>query len=127
MIKIFARTILVLFFVLITINVAYAFSLGQPFGGKIIKTKATQIQTLEATHTCVVPGDTIDIKSIKGPISYFISYSTLPKTNSRISSNQQILGMYTGKTPIICTLKITPFTPQTVILDTITLFGTSKK
>ncbi len=124
--KIFTRTILILFILLISIKIVYASS-GRVFGGRIINTKALQIQTLEATYNCFIPGTTIEIKSVRGPTSYMIPWSVKSKTNTTPTSGQQIIGKYSGKTSITCTLKTYPWSETTVSLDTIYLFGTSKQ
>lgn len=126
--KIFTRTILVFLFVLITIKIAYAVSLGKDFGGRIIKTTATKVQSLENSGwACVVPGTSIDIRPIKGPVSYLIPAFVRSKTNTTPASGQQIIGKYSGKTPIVCTRACPPAVcTTTVTLDTITLFGTSQ-
>lgn len=128
MLKNFTRTIFVFLFVLVTIKIAYAISLGKDFGGRIIKTTATRIQTLQNSGwSCIVPGTSIDIKPIKGPSSYMIPLTTKSKTNTTPASGQQIIGKYSGKTVITCTRSCPPAVCETTVsLDTITLFGTSK-
>ena len=82
-------------------------------------------------YVCVVPGETFTIKPIGSPagtpMSYFISILTKSKTGNSLSVGQLILGKYAGKTSITCTLKSYPFTVQTVILNRVSLYGTSNK
>jgi len=101
--------------------------MSNPFGGKIIHTKATEIQTLESTgFVCNVPGETITISPVgKYPTSYLIPYGTTSKTKKPLGKNRWILGVYKGvKTAIICTNEETGVTTQ-VNLNPITLYGTS--
>lgn len=98
------------------------------FGGKITETKASKIQSLEDEgYTCDVSGSSIEINPIKGPSSYIIPSGTISKTGYAIRSGQWILGKYSGKTTVTCTKQCgeTECT-STAILDTITLFGTSR-
>lgn len=122
------RAVLILLFIFVTIKISYAFSLNQSFGGRIIMTKALEIQTLESSgFTCTVPGTTIQVKPIKGPSSYIIPYGVKSKTNTTPSVGQQVIGKYAGKTSVICILEGDPPITITVTLDTINLFGTSKR
>jgi hypothetical protein len=105
-------------------------SIGQGFGGKIIKTKATEIENLEnQNYECMVLGSTIEIEPVLGkyPHSYMIPSAIKSKTEYPLSAGQSIIGTYSGKTTIICIYRGWPIRIATVILDTITLFGTSQK
>jgi len=98
------------------------------FGGKITKTKASEIESLENDgYTCDLSGTSIEIDPIKGPSSYIIPASTTSKTGYATRTGQWILGKYSGKTTVTCTKQCgeTECT-STVTLDTITLFGTSR-
>ncbi|MFH1608915.1 MAG: hypothetical protein ABH951_02795, partial [Patescibacteria group bacterium] len=97
------------------------------FGGKIINTKALEIKTLESSnYHCNVSGETLEVNPIKGPSSFAISSGTQNKTGYKIRSGQWIIGKYSGKTTITCIFQGEPPSTQTVTLDTITLYGTSK-
>jgi hypothetical protein len=128
--KNFLRVLIVVVIIFASIEVAYAYStLGQGFGGTIIKVKAFEVERLEnASYRCAVAGKTIEVKPIlsKYPKSYMIPATTPSKSESTPSTGQWILGTYTGKTTISCVKTIYPWDTQTVILDTIKLFGTSK-
>ncbi len=105
---------------------AYSSAYGQIFGGKIINTKATKIQKLESSgYICVINGTSITIGPIKGPATYLIPFTTISKTKTIPSVGKWIMGKYSGKTIITCTKPGDPPLADTVILDTITLFGTS--
>jgi hypothetical protein len=111
-------------------EIAFA-SFAKPFGGRILYTKAIEIQMLESTgYVCFVLGETITIKPIGSPMgtpmSYFIPFSVRSKTGNSLRMGQLILGKYGIKTLITCELTYPPWTPATVSLDTITLFGTSR-
>ncbi len=126
--KNFVFTLLIIFSVLVGIKIVYAAGLAEKlFGGKIIHTKATEIQSLEASGwTCVVPGTSIAIKPIKGPVDYFIPLSTTSETKKKPATRKLIMGKYSGKTTITCTRICPPaFCTTTVTLDTVTYFGTS--
>jgi len=102
--------------------------LGNPFGGRILHSKANEISVLEATgFTCLVMGETITIKPMGSPFgtptSYYIPFSTRPKTGG-VGMGKLILGKYTMKTPITCTHPTSATT--TVTLDTINYYGTSR-
>lgn len=121
--------ILIVLILLVLIGVAHAASVSSSkvFGGKIISTKATEIETLEsANYSCVVAGETIQINPIKGPSSYIIPAGTISKTGYKTRTGQWIIGKYSGKTTITCTFQGEPPATETVTLDTITLYGTSK-
>ena len=115
---------------ILSINIAHAASSGRFFGGRIVETKALKIEILEdSEYECEVPGSTIEIETIgspKGtPTSYFISAGTKSKTNTKTRNGQLIIGKYSGKTTITC-IRPEPEDIQTVVLDTITMYGTSK-
>ncbi len=113
-------------------NTASAFfGLGGFFGGKIVNMKSIQIAALEmAGFQCMVLGRTITILPIGSPVGtpteYFIPFSTISKTRYPINYSQLILGKYVGKSTITCILKTYPFTVTPVMLDIITIYGTSK-
>ena len=113
--------VIVAFFVLC--NVAFA-SFGSVFGGRIIENKATEIRTLEESgYNCTVPGETIQIRSIKGPVAYLIRYGTRAKTNTTPSINQTIIGKYSNQESITCT-KTNPdgsTSTTNVLIDVITI------
>ncbi len=103
-------------------------SLGLPFGGTIINTKATTVELLEDSgFSCMVPGQTIAIKPVgKSPINYFIPFAVISKTKTTPRISQWILGLYSTPTIITCIYDTYPFPTTTVSLNTITLWGTSK-
>jgi hypothetical protein len=103
---------------------------GKIFGGKIKNTKATALETKEKTYNCTTTGETFELTPLKGlkvPTGYMIENGTKNSTGYKIKSGQWIIGKYSGKSSITCTLKMTPFTESTVELDTITIYGTSKQ
>jgi hypothetical protein len=124
------KVLIVVLVFLISFEVTFAaFSFGNVFGGRILRTEATEITTLEDTgYICVVPGSTIEIISIKGPTAYLIPTGITPKTNTTPKEGQAILGKYQGQATIVCTRKDGETTSdKNVFLDIITLFGTSRK
>ncbi len=104
----------------------------QQFAGKIVAPKALEIQELEDFgYVCSVYGSTIEIKPIGSPAgtphSYFIPSFIRPKTGNISRIGQLIMGKYFGKTTISCIQTMDGVTDiQTVPLDTIILYGTSK-
>lgn len=122
----------ILFLLLLTIsNTADAVSARKGFSGKILNTKATEIQSMEdANYKCIVLGKTITIKPTKSsdPTSYFIPAIVKSKTNNSIRSGVNILGLYSqSKTTITCIFQGTPPSSTTVQLTPITMYGTSKE
>lgn len=111
-------------------RVSAAASATQPFGGSIVNTKATEIESMEnSNYKCVVPGTTITIKSVvkSAPTTYFISSGTKSKTGYSPRAGQQIKGLYSNsKTTITCIFQGTPPSTSTVQLTPITLYGTSR-
>ncbi|MFA6274327.1 MAG: hypothetical protein WC662_04150 [Candidatus Paceibacterota bacterium] len=106
---------------------------GGVFYGKVKDPKAQKLKEKEAEYTCVVPGETVEVKFLttamsKNPTGYFIKTGIKNKNNGyKIRTNQWIIGRYSGtKTSIKCTLKVTPFTSIPVELETITIYATSK-
>jgi len=110
------------------IVLAYS-SFGGFFGGKILSTKAIEIETLEgAGYLCYVPGTSISISTIGSPpgtpMNYFIPYSTISKTGNALRTGQLILGRYGGIELITCFHESGP--SKMVSLERIDLFGTSR-
>lgn len=103
---------------------------GGFFGGRIINTKALEIETLEASgFICFVPGSTISIIPIGSPpgtpINYFIPSFVTSKTGYGASTGALILGKYGGIMTISCTLPAEPPITTVVSLNIINLFGAS--
>lgn len=102
------------------------------FGGKIVNTRAEKIEELESSgYSCSYSGSTIEITpiNVKGlimPYSYAIPNAVKNKTGFPIRTGQWIIGKYSGKTTITCILEGDPPLEETVTLDTISLYGTSK-
>ena len=120
----------VVFLVFLNTKTVFAYSsFGKVFAGKIIHTKDIEIQTLEfAGYICPVFGSSISIIPMGSPLgtptSYFIPFGTYSKTGYSVRTGQLIMGKYSWKTPIAC---VHPAgSVQTVWLDTISLFGTSR-
>lgn len=115
--------------IFISFEITHATSFKKPFGGTIIKTKATQIETLENSGwTCTVAGETIEIKPIssKYPTSYMIPANVQSSTKNKLSENQKIIGNYLGKTIITCVRSCPPAEcVTTTSLDTVTMYGNS--
>ena len=110
----------------------YALGTTKDFSGQIIATKAIQIDALEkGNYTCVVPGKTIQIKSVGvtryQPGAYFIPFNSLARWRSNLKIGKQILGQYSGKFSIVCTSKTVPPTVQTVMLPIVGMHGTPSK
>jgi hypothetical protein len=116
---------------LVTFDMVSAASASKTFGGKIINTKATEIQSMEnSNYKCAVPGTTITIKSNlnSSPTTYLIPSSVKSKTRSYPKAGQQILGLYSqSKTTITCKYQGYPPSQSTVQLTPITMYGTSKQ
>ena len=111
-------------------NTDAALNVKPQFGGRIISTKAVEIQELEYMgYECPVFGSSISITPIGSPLgtptSYFIPFYNISKTGTSIMTGQLIIGKYSWKTPITC-IRLEPPSIKPVFLDTITLFGTSK-
>lgn len=97
---------------------------GGYFGGKIINSKASRIETLEnSNYSCAVPGTTIEIQPQKGPKSYLIPKTITSKTKEKIKKGQNIIGTYIGITPIICIYNGYPPSMKLVILPTVKIYG----
>jgi hypothetical protein len=101
------------------------------FGGKIINTKAWEIQGYESVgYVCIVPGQTFTIKPMGSPVgtpmSYFVSLLAQSRTTNSLRTGQWILGRYAGKTSITCTLPYPPYTAQVVSLSRVSVYGTSR-
>jgi hypothetical protein len=124
------KVLIVVLMFLISFEITFAvFSFGNTFGGRILKTEAIEITTLQNTgYICVVPGSTIEIISIKGPTAYLIPFGIIPRSNTNPREGQGILGRYGGQATIVCTRKDGETTSvRNVFLDIITLFGTSRR
>ncbi|MFA5936831.1 MAG: hypothetical protein WC822_03060 [Candidatus Paceibacterota bacterium] len=124
--------LLIIFLVFVSANVVDAsFSFGKFFGGKIISTKATEIQILEGSgYTCPMYGTSISIVPIGSPAgtptSYYIPSYVTPMTRTTPMTGQQILGVYGGQTMISCFITYPPDI-RVVSLTSIILFGTSRR
>ncbi len=124
--------LLAVFLLFIYARIVFAsFSFGSIFAGRIINTKALEIEALEMFgYECAVPGTTIATISIGSPagtpLDYFIPSFVTPRTRTTPRTGQLIIGKYSGKTAITCILPGDPPDVQTVSLDTITFFGTSR-
>ena len=127
MLKLFAKIGIVAFVVLVSIQVVCAYSdASQLFAGKIMNTKATEIERLEnENYSCNVPGSSITIQSYKGPTSYLIPSGTSAKTGT-VMDGHLIMGKYSsGSATVTCIYRGYPPRSQTVTLNKITLFGAS--
>ena len=123
--------LLIVFLIFFSVNMIFASSsFGGVFGGKIINTKAVAIATLEATgYICSTFGTSISIVPLGSPAgtpsNYFIPSFITSKTGSSPAISQSILGRYSGQTAVTCT-NVETEDIKTVMLSTITLFGTSR-
>lgn len=104
---------------------------GGVFGGRVVNTKAIEIQMLEESgFQCMVPGTSITILPLGSPtgtpISYLIPIGVTSRTRNSIDTGQLILGKYFGQVAITCVYPSLPPVITSVGLSTITLFGTSK-
>jgi hypothetical protein len=132
--KAVALFLLITFLIFVGTNIVYSYSsstFGRLFGGKIISMKATQIEELEASgYICSMFGTSISIKPIGSragtPTSYFIPSYVSPKTRTTPGSGKLIIGKYSGQEIITCTLPGEPPLTETIVLNTITFFGTSR-
>jgi len=102
------------------------------FGGKIANTKAEKIDELESSgYSCNYSGTTIEVTpiNVKGltmPYSYLIPTGIKNRTGFSLRDGQWIIGKYSGKTIITCILEGDPPLEETVTLDIISIYGTSK-
>jgi len=134
--------LLIIFLVFFGANTIFAnifgltYSMQKQFGGRILNTKATEINNLESQgYTCNTPGTSILIRPIGSPAgtpnNFLIPSYVTSKTKTTPTSSQLIMGKYNGKTTITCRKPCPPPPGReciaTVTLDNITLFGTSKK
>lgn len=129
MVKFFTRFFLVVLVFISFTQISEAFFGRSIFGGKIINNKANKIEELENNgYDCDVAGSTIEIKSIKGPTSYFIPSGVRPKSKNSIQINQKIIGNYKGDTTITCTKNEgEEQQTETVTLSTINIFNISPR
>ncbi len=122
--------LLIVFLVFASAKVVFAVSsFGKSFGGRIIYPKALQITVLESVgYICPMYGTSISIMPIGSPlvtpIEYFIPFYVTSKTRTTPATHQLILGRYSGQEVITCTHLLGDI--QTVSLDMINLFGTSR-
>ena len=120
-----------LVFVKISNAAAAARASAKPFGGTIIDEEGAEIKALEsAGFTCVVPGDTFDIKPVFGPVGPYIAIVPA-KGGGAAAPSKKVLGLYGSvKSTIASCTKINP-PPVPPITKTvegykITLWGVSK-
>jgi hypothetical protein len=102
---------------------------GGVFGGKIANTKAERIVELEGSgYYCNYSGTTIEVTPIRTtmPYSYAIPAGIKNKTGFSLRDGQWILGKYKGKTTVTCPNENPEIPPEYVILDEISIYGTSK-
>jgi len=127
--------LLIIFLVFASVKVVFAFSsFGSVFGGRIIDTKAVAVRTLENIgYICGMEyfGTSLEILPLGSPpgtpTSYYIYNYTHSKTRTIPMSGKLIMGKYFGKMTQICRKPCPPGEClQTVTLDVITLFGTSR-
>ncbi|MCM2338930.1 MAG: hypothetical protein NDI62_00530 [Burkholderiales bacterium] len=124
--------LLIIFLVFASTSTAFAYSsFGRMFAGKITNTKATEIAQWEAAgYICPMFGTSISIIPIGSPhgtpVNYFIPSYISSATRTNPSLSKLIIGRYSGQTMITCTLYSDPPQTQTVSLNTINLFGTSR-
>ena len=131
----FWRALFILLLIIASIQVVYAaIGTSSSFGGEVTKTKAGEIERLEnAGYTCLINGSSIEIRPQKSlfPSSYVIPLSVRSKTNNQVAINQGILGKYQGKTTVKCEKECPPPPGNKCIsmvtLDTITMYGNSKR
>ena len=125
--------LLIIFLVFVGARIVFAYSFfGGVFGGRIISMPALEIAEMEAAgYICPLFGTSISIVPIGSPpgtpTSYFIPSYITPRTRTTPAIRQLILGRYSGQTMITCTLPSDPPITTTVSLDTINLYGTSRR
>ncbi len=123
-------TLLSILLVVIAFDTVSAASATRPFGGRIVNTKATEIQSMQSSnYRCIVPGTTITINPIgsTAPTTYLIPATVKSKTGYSARAGQQIKGLYSqSKTTITCIFQGTPPSTATVQLTPITMYGTSR-
>ncbi len=100
------------------------------FGGRITSIEAKSVKEKENSgYQCMVPGTSITINPIGSPpgtpTDYLIPYYASYRTSSTPGEGKLILGAYSGISLIICYMVNPPYTPDAVVLPTITIFGTS--
>lgn len=126
--KNFLRVLFVVVIIFASVEVVYAYSNGgEIFGGRIVNTKATEIEDLESSgYQCDIDGTTITIDPIKGHETYLIPSNIRSKTNREITSHKWIMGKFSGTSSVTCTKQCgeTECT-STVNLNTVNFFGNS--
>ncbi|MES2416347.1 MAG: hypothetical protein V4504_01470 [Patescibacteria group bacterium] len=128
-----SKILIIALVVVISVKIVYASgSNGKVFGGRILKTEATEITTAEAeSYNCEMNGGTsIEIRRMgtkeKIPTAFYIPPNTKSKTNTVLKAKQLIIGKYSGSTNINCPNDNPEIPPRIITLDNIILFGTSK-
>jgi hypothetical protein len=128
--KLFVALLCVLGLAFITSIPQPIWAFGRPFGGKIQSTKATSIETLEdAGYECEVDESSFQIKPAgNSPSSYVKPGEVSSKTKVPIRQNLWVLGLYTPQSSTVtCILEYYPYTVQTLTLNRISMFGTSRQ
>jgi hypothetical protein len=99
------------------------------FGGRItFSTRAQNIEVLEATYKCTVPGSSFSITPVGSTtaVNYLVPAGTVSKTGTTPRVGQWVLGLYqTFPTTIGCVLK-EGTGATTTTLNSTNLYGTSK-
>ena len=122
-------TLLIVFLMFVSTQIVFASSFNI-FGGKIAAIEASDIQELEDFgYECDIPGISTSIVPIGSPsgtpIDYLIPYGVTSKTGTMPRIGQLILGSYSGEEIVEC-INAESEDVQTVVLNTITLFATSR-
>jgi hypothetical protein len=128
-----SKILVITLVLIISIKIVHAAgSIGKVFGGRILKTEATEITTTEAeNYSCQMEGGTsIEVERIgtkeKTPTAFFIPANTKSKTGTVPMAKQLIIGRYSGTTSITCLSNEKYRGAKTVSLTNISMFGTSK-
>lgn len=127
-----SKILVIILVLIVSINVVYAAnSAGKVFGGRILKTEATEITTAEAeAYNCQMNGgSSIEVErkgtKEKYPTAFYIPANIKPKTGA-IGEKRLIIGRYSGSTNINCPNDNPEIPPRIITLDNISMFGTSK-
>ncbi len=137
MLKNFAKIVFLFSFVFVLflcvfINTSHAFSRLMPFGGQIELEKADQIRDAESEgYVCPVNGRSIEVKLFnKSNVvtqGFFLPFGEKSRNGNPIRKGQLILGLYNLILPKIITCTNPGGAVRVVALQTIEMFGNSKR
>lgn len=124
--------LLIIFGIFIGTKTVFAVnSYGGVFGGRIMSTKALEIEEYESMgYVCPMYGYSFSIIPIGSPVNtptnFFVPYYVIPKSGNSVALNKLTMGKYNGITTVACILMTgTGIDVKPVRLYTINLFGLS--